>query len=123
MPDPVTREAYSHEVSSAGFWPGGGAIDEAAFYYYAYPTPDGFDAAPAGHPAAYFDRKLGEFILPYAAVRTAADPEAALIGFLQATYVAAADAAGWDRQALESPFGQPCHPRLLEPTSLTRVAS
>src|SRR5215217_5694055 len=76
LPDEVTREAYSHEVSSAGFWPGGGGADFAAFYAYAYPTPDGFGDAPSGPEGAYFDRTLGEFLLPYDAVRRAHDPDA-----------------------------------------------
>src|SRR6202022_3342454 len=79
----VMREAYSHEVSSAGFWPGGGLIDYAAFYSYAYPAPDGFAAAAVRPEQAFFSRELGEFILPYEAVRTAPDPKAALMGFLQ----------------------------------------
>ncbi len=107
LPDRVTREAYSHEVSSAGFWPGGGPIDHAAFYAYAYPTPSGFRAAPIRPAAAFFHEPLGEFILPYDAVRTAADPEAELLAFLQSTYEAAAVAGGWDRAALECGPGEP----------------
>ena len=76
LPDAVTREAYSHEVSSAGFWPGGGAVDDPAFYSYAYPEPAGFAAAPVRPAAAFFHEQLGEFILPYDAVRTAAAPDA-----------------------------------------------
>jgi hypothetical protein len=102
LPDAVTREAYSHEVSSAGFWPGGGAIDYPAFYAYAYPTPEGFAAAPIRPEAAFFHEQLGEFILPYDAVRAAAAPDALLLEFLQTTYEAAAIAANWDRVALES---------------------
>jgi len=102
LPDAVTREAYSHEVSSAGFWPGGGAIDYPAFYSYAYPTPEGFAAAPVRPEAAFFHDQMGEFVLPYDAVRTAAAPDAVLLEFLQTTYEAAADAAHWDRAALES---------------------
>jgi hypothetical protein len=101
LPDTVTREAYSHEVSSAGFWPGGGAIDYPAFYAYAYPTPDGFATAPVRPEAAFFHEQLGEFILPYDAVRNADSPDALLLEFLQSTYEAAADAANWDRAALE----------------------
>jgi len=111
LPDAVVREAYSHEVSSAGFWPGGGGIDYPAFYSYAYPEPPGFrDAAvlPAG---AAFNATLGEFILPYEVVRAAADPQAALLAFLASTYAAAADAAVWDRGALECDLGQPGVPR------------
>ncbi len=98
--DRVMHEAYSHEVSSAGFWPGTG-LGEAAFYAYAYPTPDGFRDRPVEPEAAYFYEALGEFVLPYEAVRTADDPDAALLAFLQSTYEAAADLAGWDRAALE----------------------
>jgi hypothetical protein len=101
LPDAVTREAYSHEVSSAGFWPGGGAIDYPAFYSYAYPAPDGFAAAPVRPEAAFFHEQLGEFILPYDAVRNADSPDAMLLEFLQSTYEAAANAAKWDRAALE----------------------
>jgi hypothetical protein len=101
LPDAVTREAYSHEVSSAGFWPGGGAIDYPAFYSYAYPTPAGFAAAPVRPAAAFFHEQLGEFILPYDAVRTADAPDAMLLEFLQTTYESAANAATWDRAALE----------------------
>ena len=111
LPDDVTREAYSHEVSSAGFWPGGGPIDHPVFYSYAYPTPEGFAEAEVGPKDAVFDRDLGEFLLPYDAVRSAADPEAALLEFLQTTYVAAADLAGWDRAALETELGRPGVPR------------
>jgi hypothetical protein len=101
LPDAVTREAYSHEVSSAGFWPGGGATDYAAFYSYAYPTPEGFAASPVRPEAAFFHEQLGEFILPYDAVRDADVPDALLMDFLQTTYEAAANAAHWDRAALE----------------------
>jgi hypothetical protein len=111
LPDAVTREAYSHEVSSAGFWPGGGGMDEAAFYAYAYPAPAGFAEAEVRPAAARFDAGMGEFILPYDAVRTAPDPDAALLDFLQSTYVAAADAGGWDRSAVECPLGIPGAPR------------
>jgi Family of unknown function (DUF5996) len=111
LPDAVAQEAYSHEVSSAGFWPGGGAIDYPAFYCYAYPAPDGFRAARVKPDAAFFSEALGEFILPYDAVRSAADPDAALLDFLQSTYEAAADAARWDRAALECALGQPRLPR------------
>jgi hypothetical protein len=111
LPDAVAQEAYSHEVSSAGFWPGGGAIDYPAFYSYAYPAPEGFRAARLKPDASFFNEALGEFILPYDAVRTAADPDAALLDFLQSTYEAAADAAKWDRAALECSLGQPRLPR------------
>ena len=112
LPDEVTREAYSDEVSSAGFWPGGGGADFPAFYSYAYPTPKGFADAPVGPAGAYFDQKLGEFLLPYDVVRKAADPESTLTAFLESTYRAAADLAGWDRDALECPIGQPLRPRV-----------
>ena len=88
-------------MSSAGFWPGSGAIDYPAFYSYAYPEPSGFRAAKARPDAAFFSEALGEFILPYDAVRTAGDPDRALLDFLQSTYEAAAIAAKWDRAALE----------------------
>jgi hypothetical protein len=101
LPDSVTREAYSQEVSSAGFWPGGGPLDHAAFYSYAYPVPAGFGEAEVQPAAAYFHDTLGEFLLPYDAVRAAADPDATLLAFLQSTYEAAADVAGWDRASLE----------------------
>jgi len=112
LPDAVTREAYSHEVSSAGFWPGNDAFPHAAFYSYAYPEPAGFRDRPVT-PDARFDRVLGEFILPYEAVRDAADPEALLLDFLSTTYAAAADTGGWDRAALECPLGVPGQVRRL----------
>jgi len=111
LPDAVTREAYSHEVSSAGFWPGGSGADEAAFYSYAYPSPEGFGQAAVAPAEARFDPKLGEFLLPYAAVRSATDPEAKLLEFLRTTYEAAATLGRWDRAALECPPGQLGHPR------------
>src|SRR5690349_2032334 len=86
LPDDVAAEAYSHEVSSAGFWPGGGAIDYPAFYSYAYPEPEGFRATKVWPDAATFNQDLGEFILPYDAVRTASAPDQALLAFLQSTY-------------------------------------
>jgi len=107
LSDEVACEAYSHEVSSAGFWPGGGAIDYPAFYSYAYPEPPGFRAAQVRPDAAFFSEALGEFILPYDAVRNAAQPDQALLDFLQSTYEAAADAAKWDRDALECTPGEP----------------
>ena len=105
LPDEVTREAYSHEVSSAGFWPGGGPIDEAAFYAYAYPQPEGFADAMVTPDAAYFDKDFGEFILPYEAVRQSVDPAATLHGFLVSTYEAAAALGEWDRSQ-EYPGGR-----------------
>jgi hypothetical protein len=107
LPDEVACEAYSHEVSSAGFWPGSGAIDYPAFYSYAYPEPAGFRATQVRPDAAFFSEALGEFILPYDAVRIAAQPEQALLDFLQSTYEAAANAAKWDREALECAPGKP----------------
>jgi hypothetical protein len=111
LPDTVTQEAYSHEVSSAGFWPGGGGVNEPMFYSYAYTAPNGFANRSVEPAAARFDEKLGEFLLPYEAVRTSADPEGSLMKFLQSTYEAAADTAGWDRRALECDFGTPGVPR------------
>ncbi len=110
LPDAVTREAYSHEVSSAGFWPGGGLIDFAAFYAYAYPAPEGFAAAQVRPTAAQFNAELGEFVLPYDAVRGAADPEAELMAFLETTYRAAADLGRWSGD-LECALGEPLRPR------------
>jgi hypothetical protein len=106
LPDAVTREAYSHEVSSAGFWPGNEAFPRAAFYSYAYPEPAGFrDWVVA--PGATFDTTLGEFILPFDAVAQAPEPDALLLEFLSTTYAAAAETGGWDRAALECPLGVP----------------
>jgi hypothetical protein len=113
LSDDVTREAYSHEVSSAGFWPGGGAIDYPAFYSYAYPAPEGFGSASVRPAAAFFSRELGEFILPYDAVRTAEAPDQVLLDFLRSTYEAAADAGRWDRAALECAPGRAGVPRPL----------
>ena len=107
LSDDVACEAYSHEESSVGFWPGSGAIDYPAFYSYAYPEPAGFRAVKVRPDAAFFSEALGEFILPYDAVRTAAAPDQALLEFLQSTYEAAANAAKWDRDALECAPGQP----------------
>jgi hypothetical protein len=101
LPDRVTREAYSHEVSSAGFWAGGGAIAYPAYYSYAYPEPPGFASAAVGPSQAFYSTDLHEFILPYDVVRTSADPDSVLLEFLQSTYVAAAGLAKWDRAALE----------------------
>jgi hypothetical protein len=109
LPDWVTREAYSHEVSSCGFWPGGGAITYPAFYSYAYPAPAGFAAAAVEPAEAFYSRELGEFILPYDAVRTSASPDDTLLRFLQSTYEAAARLGHWDRTVLE----RPADPRAL----------
>jgi Family of unknown function (DUF5996) len=108
LPNSVAQEAYSHEVSSAGFWPGSrGAVEYAAFYSYAYPAPSGFDAARVKPAGAFFEKTLGEFILPYDAVRSARDPDALLMQFLQSTYDAAANLAKWDRKNLECALGEP----------------
>ena len=106
LPDAIVREAYSHEVSSAGFWPGSDAFPEAAFYSYAYPEPPGLRDRAVAKGAA-FSQALGEFILPYATLREAADPDALLLDFLETTYAAAADCARWDRGALECALGIP----------------
>jgi len=95
------REAYSHEVSSCGFWPGNGGYGRAAFFVYAYPEPAGYGDTRLRTAEAFYDRDLGQFILPYDAVRSARDPDTLLMGFLQETYAAAADLAHWDRAALE----------------------
>ena len=112
LPDAVTREAYSHEVSSAGFWPGSDAYPQAAFYSYAYPAPAGFDAAPVEPAGALWSTEMGEWLLPYEAVRSADDPDAALMRFLQTTYRAAADLGRWD-SALECALGKPGRPRTV----------
>jgi hypothetical protein len=98
-PDWVMREAYSHEICSQGYWPGGG--NEGAFYAYAYPSPPNYSAWPVEPEAAYYDPGFREFLLPYEAVRTADDPDRMLTAFLQSTYEAAAQLGAWDRQALE----------------------
>jgi hypothetical protein len=103
LPDWVAREAYSHEVSSCGFWPGGEAMPEPIFYAYAYPEPDGFKTAPVRPAAARYGAELGEFLLPYEAVRSSGTPDATLLEFLQSSYEAAADRGAWDRAALERP--------------------
>ena len=97
----VMAEAYSHEVSSCGFWPGNGGYGRAAFYVYAYPEPAGYGDTHLLTPEAFYDTGLGQFILPYDAVRQSDDPDKLLLGFLQETYVAAAELAKWDRAALE----------------------
>src|SRR5271166_693295 len=99
--DPITREAYSHEVSSVGFWPGSGEIKEAAFYSDTAPQPQGFQEARVRPGAAYYDKQLGEFLLMYESVRQAESPSAALLDFCQTTYEAGADLGNWDRKALE----------------------
>ena len=94
-------EAYSHEVSSCGFWPGNGGYGRAAFYVYAYPEPEGYGDTRLTMADGFYDKNVGQFILPYECVREARDPDALLLGFLQETYAAAADLAKWDRAALE----------------------
>ena len=105
LPDELVCEAYSHEVSSAGFWPGGGVIEYPAFYSYAYPEPAGFRSAALRPKAAFYSNELRECILPYNEVRTAETPDETLLEFLQSTYEAAASAGHWDRAALECPLG------------------
>jgi hypothetical protein len=117
LPDDVAQEAYDREVSSAGFWPGGGGIDHAAFYSYAYPAPAGFGDAVIRPDTAAWDGRLSEFILPYDAVRTAADGDAALLAFLQSTYEAAASLGDWDRDMLECEHGRPRAVRRIDAIS------
>ena len=111
LPLAVVREAYSHEVSSAGFWPGGGPLPMPVYYAYAYPEPKGFREAKLKPQAAYYHEGLGEHVLPYDAVRTSDNPDQALLAFLQSSYQAAADAARWNRAELECSMGVPCVPR------------
>jgi hypothetical protein len=103
LPDRVTRDAYSHEVSSAGFWPGGALAPYPLFYSYAYPEPPGFAGAAVQPASARYNTGLHEFILPYDDVRRSDDPEQTLLAFLQSTYAAAADLGAWDRRSLEVP--------------------
>jgi hypothetical protein len=111
LPLSVAREAYSHEVSSAGFWPGGSGADDASFYSYAYPQPPGFPKARVEPAQTYYHEELGQFLLPYDVVRKSSSPDDTLLAFLQSTYQAAADGAGWDRAALECAPGVPRIPR------------
>jgi hypothetical protein len=113
LPDTVTREAYSHEVSSAGFWPGNAVIPYPAFYSYAYPAPPGFAEAAVQPAGAFYSSDLSEFILPYEAVRGAADPDLALMVFLTSTYETAASLGKWDRANLECRLGVPDKPRAV----------
>jgi hypothetical protein len=106
LPDRVAQEAYDREVSSAGFWPGGGGFSQPAFYSYAYPAPEGFRNAEVQPAAATWDQGLSEFILPYEAVRSADDGDAALLAFLESTYRAAATLGGWDRELLDCDHGE-----------------
>ncbi|HEX8761183.1 MAG TPA: DUF5996 family protein [Pseudonocardiaceae bacterium] len=108
-PDWVMVEGYSHELSSCGFWPGGG--DEGAFYAYAYPEPEGFRQYPIRPDAAYYSDAAGQFLLPYEVVRTAPDPDRTLLEFLQTSYEAAAERGGWDRLALEDDPARRASPR------------
>ncbi|WP_180900206.1 DUF5996 family protein [Martelella soudanensis] len=119
LPDGVAYEAYDREVSSAGFWPGGGGIDYPAFYAYAYPEPKAFRAARVAPDAAFWEENLSEFVLPYEAVQSSPDPETALMDFLQTTYEAAAALGGWNRDGLECQPGQKGQPR---PHDATRTA-
>jgi hypothetical protein len=105
LPDVVTAEAYSQEVSSCGFWPGNAEAPDPIFYSYAYPAPEGFAERPVRPDAAFWLADLGEFVLPYEAVRTAKDPDATLTGFIESTYEAAADLANWNRADFERPVG------------------
>ena len=113
LPDSVACEAYSHEVSSAGFWPGSDAYPHAAFYSYAYPKPVGFDRAMVSPDSAFWSKDMGEWLLPYDTIRTAADPDALLLEFLQTTYRAAADLGAWDTK-LECAIGVARQPRGLD---------
>jgi hypothetical protein len=97
----VMVEAYSHEVSSCGFWPGGAPVNEPVFYAYAYPEPQGFKDYPIQPPEAFYHKEMSEFVLPYDVVRTTKSPDEVLLSFLQSTYEAAATCANWDRRALE----------------------
>ena len=117
LPDDVGQEAYDRELSSAGFWPGGGGLDYAAFYAYAYPAPGGFRAASVRPDTAFWHEGLSEFILPYDAVQSAADPDEALMAFLVSTYEAAAELGRWDRDLLECSQGQPGRVRPPDPAT------
>lgn len=111
LPDPVAQEAYDREVSSAGFWPGGGGVDQPTFYAYAYPAPEGYRDAQVHPEAASWHEGLSEFVLPYAAVQSAEDGDAALLAFLTSTYEAAAMLGAWDRDLLECEHGRLGKPR------------
>jgi Family of unknown function (DUF5996) len=113
----VMREAYSHQVSSAGFWPGGGNIDHASFYSYSYPEPKGFRSYGVRPEGTQYNKELGQFLLPYDAVRLAKSPDSMLMEFLQSTYDAAATAGNWDREALECALGVPGKPRRVSSRS------
>ena len=111
MPEAVVLDAYSHEVSSAGFWPGGQGIDYPAFYSYASPSPAGFASATVRPAEAAWNPGLNQFLLPYDAVRTAGDPEQTLMEFLISTYEAAASLGNWDRAAWNARLECPDVPR------------
>ena len=115
LPTAVAREAYSHEVSSAGFWPGGAGVDEAMFYAYAYPEPAGFQTWKVEPEGSFYHSTLREFVLPYEAVRSASDPEYTLMRFLRSTYDAGAECGRWDRAGLECELGRPGVPRPIAP--------
>ena len=115
LPDSVACEAYSHEVSSAGFWPGNDAYPHAAFYSYAYPKPMGFDTATISPASAFWSADMGEWLLPYDVVSNAVDPDSVVLEFLQSTYRAAADLGAWDAK-LECALGVARQPRGLGPT-------
>ncbi|UIK07791.1 DUF5996 family protein [Neorhizobium galegae] len=122
LPDSVAQEAYDREVSSAGFWPGGGGLDYPAFYAYAYPAPNGFRGATVRPDAAFWHEGLSEFILPYDAVQSADDPDEALLAFLVSTYEAAADPGDWDRELLECAHGQRGNARTPDAERLKKPA-
>lgn len=105
LADFVIWEAYSHEISSCGFWPGSGPVKEPAFYAYAYPEPDGFPEYPVEPKAAFYSGEMQEFILPYEAVRRSSRPDTDLLRFCESTYEAAADLGNWERKGLERPAG------------------
>jgi hypothetical protein len=109
--DTIQRESYSHEVSSAGFWPGDSRYPAPAFYAYTVPAPPGLSGAPVQPEAAFWNNDLGEFLLPYDAIRESDAPDRLLLDFMQTAYEAGASAAGWDRPALERGSGQPTPPR------------
>lgn len=113
--DWVTREAYSRECSSCGFWPGGGAVPEPAFYAYAYPEPEGYRASTIRPAEAFYSEEMREHVLPYEAVRRASDPDRMLHDFFRSTYEAAADRGGWDRAGLESDYPAPRRAAAEEP--------
>lgn len=123
LPNDVAQEAYDREVSSAGFWPGGNGIDYPAFYAYAYPAPAGYRAASVQPDGAFWHEGLSEFVLPYDAVESAADPDAALMAFLVSTYEAAADLGGWDRELLECAHGAPRRVRRPDAETVRPAAS